>query len=69
MAVAVALTKAGPREFWFHFGDIEIGPVGARARVSYVENLVTGARHTIEWGGVRLGIDPQEDPVLLLRCF
>src|SRR5262249_5054251 len=26
VAVAVALTKAGPREFWFHFGDIEIGP-------------------------------------------
>ncbi|HMF25558.1 MAG TPA: hypothetical protein VKG24_26005 [Pseudolabrys sp.] len=26
MAVAVALTKAGPQEFWFHFGDIEIGP-------------------------------------------
>src|SRR6266540_4406347 len=26
VAVAVALTDGGPREFWFHFGNIEIGP-------------------------------------------
>ena len=37
VAVAVALTKAGPRQFWFHFGDIEIGPRGARRRVSAIE--------------------------------
>jgi starch synthase (maltosyl-transferring) len=68
VAVAVALTKDRPREFWFHFGDIEIGPAGARHRVHSIEDLVTGERHTIEWGGVRLRIDPQNDPALLLRC-
>ena len=60
--------RSGPRNFWFHFGDLEIGPDGARRRVAAVENLVTGERHTIEWGGVRLRIDPAHDPALLFRC-
>jgi starch synthase (maltosyl-transferring) len=68
VAVAVTLTGAGPRTFWFHFGDLEIGPVGARRRVTSVENLVTGERHGIEWGGVRLRIDPATDPAIVLRC-
>jgi hypothetical protein len=28
---------------------------------------VTGERHTLEWGGVRLRIE--QDPVLIFRCF
>jgi len=69
VAVAVALTKAEPREFWFHFGDIEIGPSTSRRRVKSIENLITGERHVLEWGGVRLRIDQQQDPTLLFRCF
>jgi starch synthase (maltosyl-transferring) len=69
VAVAIALTKAGPREFWFHFGDIQIGPPAARAHVKSVENLVTGERLTLEWGGVRLRIDQDRDPTLLFRCL
>jgi starch synthase (maltosyl-transferring) len=69
VAVAVALAREGPREFWFHFGDIEIGPSGSRRRVRSIKNLVSGEYHTLEWGGVRLHIDPQHDPALLFRCF
>ena len=43
VAVAVALTKAGPREFWFHFGELEIGPPDDRHRVKWIENLVTAS--------------------------
>jgi starch synthase (maltosyl-transferring) len=68
VAVAVALAKEGPREFWFHFGDIEIGPAASRRRVKYVDNLVTGERRMIEWGGVRLRLDPQQDPAIFMRC-
>ena len=68
VAVAVALTGGGPRQFWFHFGDLQIGPSDARRPVTAVENLVTGERQAIEWGGVRLSIDPSNDPALLLRC-
>lgn len=69
VAVAVALAKEGPREFWFHFGDIEIGPSGSRHRVKSIRNLITGEQHMIEWGGVRLRIDQQQDPALLFHCF
>jgi starch synthase (maltosyl-transferring) len=69
VAVAVALTKSGPREFWFHFGELEIGPPDDRRRVKSIENLITGERHTLEWGGVRLRIDQDRDPALLFRCF
>jgi starch synthase (maltosyl-transferring) len=69
VAVAVTLAKQGPRELWFHFGDIEIGPAGSRQRVKAIEDLVTGERHTIEWGGVRLHMDQERDPALIFRCF
>jgi starch synthase (maltosyl-transferring) len=69
VAIAVALTGGGPRQFWFHFGDLHIGPLNARRPVTSVENLVTGERHMIEWGGVRLWIDPSTDPALLFRCY
>jgi starch synthase (maltosyl-transferring) len=68
VAVAIALTKRGPREFWFHFGEIEIGGPGIRGQVGEIENLITGERHTLEWGGVHLRIDPEADPALLFRC-
>jgi starch synthase (maltosyl-transferring) len=69
VAAAIALTRDGAREFWFHFGDLEIGPPDARRRVSAIENLITGERHTIEWGGVRLHIEADQDPALLFRCI
>jgi starch synthase (maltosyl-transferring) len=68
VAVAVTLSGHGPRQFWFHFGDMQMGPPSARRHVKSVENLVTGERHNIEWGGVRLWINPSNDPTLLFRC-
>jgi starch synthase (maltosyl-transferring) len=69
VAVAIVLNSAERRQFWFHFGDIEIGPPGQRGPVRAIENLVTGERHTVEWGGARLLIDPDQDPALLFRCL
>jgi starch synthase (maltosyl-transferring) len=69
VAVAVALVNTGPREFWFHFGDIEVGPPSSRRRVKFIENLITGEGRLLEWDGVRLRIDPQQDPALLFRCL
>ena len=68
IAVAIALTAPGPRSFWFHIGDITIGPDGQRKPIRALVNLVNGQRHTVEWGGVRLIIDPADDPALLFRC-
>jgi starch synthase (maltosyl-transferring) len=68
VAVAVALNKSGPRVFWFHFGAIEIGPPGARRRVREIEDLLSGERHAIAWGGVRLRIMPEQDPARIFLC-
>jgi starch synthase (maltosyl-transferring) len=69
VAAAVALDAAHRRQFWFHFGDIEIGPPGQRRPVKAIENLATGERHTLEWGGVRLAIEQNQDPALVFQCF
>ena len=68
IAGAIALSNA-PHEFWLHFGPEEIGPADARRPVRAIENLVTGERHIVEWGGVRLRIDPASDPAILFRCI
>ena len=67
VAVAIALTNT-QKDFWLHFGDIQIGPPGAKRPVRLIENLVTGERHWLEWNGIRLRIDPAADPALLFRC-
>ena len=69
VAVAIALESAGAREFWYHFGDMEIGPPAARRPIMAIENLKTGERHKIAWGGVRLRIEPWDDPALIFRCL
>jgi starch synthase (maltosyl-transferring) len=68
VAVAIALDRHGPREFWMHFGDLQIGPPGSRRLVSYVENLKTGEQRPIQYGGIRLRMDPWQDPAILFRC-
>jgi starch synthase (maltosyl-transferring) len=37
--------------------------------VRALENLVTGERLRLEWGGIRLSIDVEHDPALLFRCL
>lgn len=69
VAVAISLARQGPRQFWFHVAEIQIGPDGARRHIAAIENLQTGERHRIEYGGVRLRLDPWQDPALLFRCL
>jgi starch synthase (maltosyl-transferring) len=69
VAVAIALAGGRARTFWMHFGHFEIGPEGARRPVRAVEDLRTGERRALEWGGLRLTIDPADDPALLFRCL
>ena len=68
VAVAIALSRE-PHEFWFQLGDVQVGVGGERRNVAAVENLVTGERYPVEWGGIRLRIDPARDPAMLFRCL
>jgi starch synthase (maltosyl-transferring) len=68
VAAAIALSP-GIHEFWFHFGDLMIGPDEERRPVRALENLQTGVRQYLEWGGLHLRIDTSADPTLLFRCI
>ena len=68
VVVAIALSRE-IHEFWLPLGDVEIGIAGDRRHVAAVENLMTGERYPVEWGGLRLRIDPARDPALLFRCL
>jgi len=65
---AIALSRE-VHEFWFPLGGVEVGVAGDRRHVAAVENLITGERYPVEWGGIRLRIDPVRDPALLFRCL
>jgi starch synthase (maltosyl-transferring) len=67
--VAAIALSADAHEFWLPLGDAEIGPAGGRRHVVALENLITGERYPLEWGGIRLRIDPSRDPALLFRCL
>ena len=68
VVVTIALSR-DVHEFWLPLGDIQVGMAGDRRNIAVAENLLTGERHTVEWGGIRLRIDPAHDPALLLRCL
>jgi starch synthase (maltosyl-transferring) len=68
VVVAIALSR-DVHEFWFPLGDVQVGLPGDRRNVAAVENLITGERYPVEWGGIRLRIDPVRDPALLFRCL
>ena len=41
----------------------------APARQIHRKSESRAKRHVLEWGGVRLRIDQQQDPALLFRCL
>ncbi|MET4373660.1 starch synthase (maltosyl-transferring) [Bradyrhizobium sp. LB12.1] len=65
---AIALSR-NAREFWLPLGDLAIDVGGERRHVTGLENLLTGEQSRIEWGGIKLRIDPDRDPALLFRCL
>jgi starch synthase (maltosyl-transferring) len=68
VVAAIALSR-DVHEFWFPLGDVEVDVAGERRHVAAVENVITGERYPLEWGGMRLRIDPARDPALLFRCL
>ncbi|WFU74400.1 maltotransferase domain-containing protein [Bradyrhizobium sp. CB2312] len=67
--IAVIALSRHPREFWLPLGDLTIDVGGERRHVTALENLLTGEQCRIEWGGLKLRIDPDRDPALLFRCL
>ena len=68
VVAAIALSR-DVHEFWLPLGDVQVGMADDRRHVAALENLLTGERYPVEWGGIRLRIDPVRDPALLFRCL
>ncbi|GGI19377.1 maltotransferase domain-containing protein [Bradyrhizobium guangdongense] len=68
VVAAIALSRH-VREFWLPLGDVMVDVDGQRRHVTALENLFTGEQSRIEWGGIRLRIDPDRDPALVFRCL
>jgi starch synthase (maltosyl-transferring) len=68
VVAAVALSR-NARELWLPLDGLTVEVDGERRRVTGIENLLSGERSSIEWGGIRLRIDPYLDPALLFRCL
>jgi starch synthase (maltosyl-transferring) len=65
---AIALSR-DTSEFWLPLDSIRVRITEDLSPPVALENIMTGERHAIEWGGVRLRIDPLRDPALLFRCL
>ena len=68
VAVAIALSR-DVHEVWLPLGDVQVGAGSERRNAAAVENLITGERYPLEWGGIRVRIDPARDPAVLFRCL
>lgn len=55
-------------EFWLTI-DTRVLVDGERRNVAAVENLLTGERRPVEWGGIRVRLDPMRDPAIFFRCL
>jgi len=68
--VAVIALSPDVHEFWLPFGETKVTAAdGERRHVVALENLKTGERTPLDWGGIHLRIDPAHDPALLFRCL
>jgi starch synthase (maltosyl-transferring) len=68
IAIAIALSQ-NTHEFWLPLGDTLVDVNGEKRHPVAVENLMTGERSALDWGGIRLRIEPDRDPALFFRCL
>jgi starch synthase (maltosyl-transferring) len=64
--VAIALSS-DQHEVWLPLDGTHVGVGDDRKHIAAVENILTGERHPLEWGGLRIRIDPSRDPAILFR--
>jgi starch synthase (maltosyl-transferring) len=65
---AIAMSR-DPHTVWLPLGGISVRHDTQLRPVAALENMVTGERHGVEWGGVHLRLDPARDPAALFRCL
>lgn len=65
---AIAMARE-PRDIWLPLHGVNVRHGAELRSVAALENIITGERHGVEWGGVHLHLDPVRDPAALFRCL
>ena len=68
VVAAIALSRDA-HEFWLPLDGVQTATAEGPKAPVVLENLMSGERHPIEWGGAHLRLDPQREPALLFRCL
>ena len=68
VAGAIAMSRE-PHDIWLPLRDINVRHDSQLRPVAALENIITGERHGVEWGGIHLRLDPTRDPAALFRCL
>jgi starch synthase (maltosyl-transferring) len=66
--VAISLSRDA-HDFWLPLSGVEVETAEGRRPPLALENLITGERRAVEWGGVQLRLDSLRDPAALFRCI
>lgn len=67
--VAVVALSPRPREVWLPLGGLALRAGPESRPTTVLENLITGEQFRLEWGGIRVQIEPDRDPAMLFRCL
>jgi starch synthase (maltosyl-transferring) len=69
VVVAVIALSSNDHSFWLPLNDVTVMHNGELRPVVAIQNLVTEEVHALEWGGVHVSIDPQQDPAAMFGCL
>jgi len=67
VVIAAIALSADQHEVWLPLEGTHVILGDDRKHIAAVENILTGERHPLEWGGLRIRIDPSRDPAILFR--
>jgi starch synthase (maltosyl-transferring) len=68
VAAMIALSS-DYHDFWLPLNDVTVMTDAGPRPVIAIQNALTTEVHPLEWGGVRVRIDPQRDPAAIFRCL
>jgi starch synthase (maltosyl-transferring) len=68
VAAAIALSS-DYHDIWLPLNDVTVMGNGGSRPVIAVQNAITTEVHPLEWGGLRVRLDPHRDPLAIFRCL
>jgi len=68
VAVVIALSS-DYHDFWLPLNDVTVMSNDGLRPIIAIQNAITTEVHPLEWGGLRVRLDPHRDPAAIFRCL